>query len=85
MTASSRADSQPPLAASITPASAAINPAAEGASILNQALGLVAVIAWSAVGTFVVLMICRVATGLKVTREQEIEGLDVTQHGEGLH
>ena len=66
-------------------ASAAINPAAEGASILNQALGLVAVIAWSAAGTFVVLMICRVATGLKVTREQEIEGLDVTQHGEGLH
>jgi Amt family ammonium transporter len=66
-------------------ATAAINPAAGGASILNQALGLIAVIAWSAVGTFVVLMICRFTTGLKVTREQEIEGLDVTQHGEGLH
>ncbi len=66
-------------------ASAAINPAADGASILNQALGLVAVIAWSAVGTFAVLMICRFTTGLNVTREQEIEGLDVTQHGEGLH
>jgi ammonium transporter, Amt family len=66
-------------------ATTAINPAADGASILNQALGLGAVIAWSAVGTFVVLMVCRFTTGLRVTREQEIEGLDVTQHGEGLH
>lgn len=66
-------------------ASAAINPVAEGASVVNQALGLLAVIAWSGVGTFAVLMICRFTTGLRVTREQEIEGLDLTQHGERLH
>lgn len=66
-------------------ANAAINPAAEGASVVNQALGLLAVIAWSALGTFAVLMICRFTTGLRVTREQEIEGLDLTQHGERLH
>lgn len=66
-------------------ANAAINPSAEGASVVNQALGLLAVIAWSAAGTFAALMICRFTTGLRVTREQEIEGLDLTQHGERLH
>jgi len=66
-------------------ASAAINPAAEGANLLNQVIGLVAVIAWSGIGTFVILMICRFTTGLRVTREDEIEGLDYTQHGETIH
>jgi len=66
-------------------ASAAINPAAEGANLLNQLIGLVAVIAWSGVGTFAILMVCRFTTGLRVTREDEIEGLDYTQHGETIH
>ena len=66
-------------------ASAAFNPLGEGATIVKQAIGLVAVIAWSAVGTYVVLMICKFTTGLRVTREQEIEGLDYTQHGETVH
>ncbi|RZJ96485.1 MAG: ammonium transporter [Brevundimonas sp.] len=66
-------------------ASAAFNPLGEGATIVKQAIGLAAVIAWSAVGTYVVLMICKFTTGLRVTREQEIEGLDYTQHGETVH
>jgi len=66
-------------------ATTAINTAAEGATILKQAIGLVAVIAWSGIGTFVVLMICKYTTGLRVTKEQEIEGLDYTQHGETIH
>lgn len=66
-------------------ANAAINPAAAGASVLNQIIGLVAVIAWTAIGTFVILMICRFTTGLRVSREEEIEGLDYSQHGETLH
>jgi Amt family ammonium transporter len=66
-------------------ATTAINPVAEGATVLKQAIGLVAVIAWSGVGTFVVLMICKYTTGLRVTKEQEIEGLDYTQHGETIH
>jgi len=66
-------------------ASAAINPAGEGANILNQAIGLLAVIAWSGIGTWIILMICKFTTGLRVSREDEIEGLDYTQHGESIH
>ena len=66
-------------------ADAAINPAAEGASLLKQAWGLLAVIAWSGVATFGILWICKLTTGLRVTKDEEIEGLDLTQHGEALH
>jgi Amt family ammonium transporter len=66
-------------------ASAAINPVGEGANIVNQAIGLVAVIAWSGIGTWIILMICKFTTGLRVSRENEIEGLDYTQHGESIH
>ncbi len=66
-------------------ATAAINPAAAGANLLNQAIGLAAVIAWSGIGTFLILMICKFTTGLRVDKESEIEGLDYTQHGETLH
>ena len=66
-------------------ATAAINPAAASANLLNQAIGLAAVIAWSGIGTFLILMICKFTTGLRVDKESEIEGLDYTQHGETLH
>ena len=66
-------------------ADAAINGAAEGATILKQAIGLIAVIAWSAVGTGLILLVCKFTTGLRVDREQEIEGLDSALHGETLH
>jgi Amt family ammonium transporter len=40
--------------------------------------------AWAValVGTFVLLKIVDAITGLRVNEEQEIEGLDITQHGE---
>lgn len=66
-------------------ASIAVNGGAEGASVLKQAIGLVVVAGWSAIGAFLVLMICRYTTGLRVEREHEIEGLDYSQHGEALH
>lgn len=66
-------------------ATAAINPAGEGADVLNQLIGLAAVVAWSGVGTFAVLMVCKFTTGLRVATDEEIEGLDYTQHGETLH
>ena len=48
----------------------------------NQCIGVA--IAWglSIVGTLVLLKIVDLVVGLRVTREQEIEGLDITQHGE---
>jgi Amt family ammonium transporter len=50
--------------------------------LLNQAVGVA--IAWtvSIVGTIVLLKLVDLTIGLRVTREHELEGLDVTQHGE---
>jgi Amt family ammonium transporter len=62
-----------------------INPAGADASVLKQLLGLVVVIGWSAVITFLILMVCKYTTGLRVTEEEEVEGLDQSQHGETLH
>lgn len=66
-------------------ATTAVNPLSEGASVLKQAIGLGGAIVWSAVGTFVVLMICKFTVGLRVTRESEVEGLDYSEHGESIH
>ena len=66
-------------------ASTAINPAGAGATVLKQALGLGATIVWSAAGAFIILMICKFTTGLRVSKDEEIEGLDWTTHGEALH
>jgi ammonium transporter, Amt family len=48
----------------------------------NQAIGCI--IAWvlAIVGTLIILKICDAVIGLRVTSEQEIEGLDVSLHGE---
>ena len=53
-----------------------------GHQVLNQLAGVA--IAWvlSLAGTFILLKIVDMVVGLRVTREDEIEGLDVTQHGE---
>lgn len=44
--------------------------------------GVLAVSAWSALGTVVILYGIRIFTSLRVTEEDEVEGLDYTQHGE---
>lgn len=61
-----------------------INGASEGAHVATQALGLAWTIAYSAGGTFVILLICKFTTGLRVTESQEDEGLDSHLHGEVL-
>ena len=61
-----------------------INGASEGAHVATQALGLAWTIAYSAGGTFVILLICKFTTGLRVTETQEDEGLDSHLHGEVL-
>jgi Amt family ammonium transporter len=67
---------------------AAGNPVATGAldghwgQVLNQAAGVG--LAWgiSIVGTLVLLFVVDKLIGLRVSPEQEAEGLDITQHGE---
>ena len=52
--------------------------------VLIQLYGIAATIVWSGVGTFVLLKLVGLLVPLRVTKEHEIEGLDVTQHGEAL-
>ena len=66
-------------------ADAAINPAGKVHSPLTQLYGCLGTIAWTAVGTLVILMICKVTTGLRVSEDAELEGLDMAIHGEALH
>jgi Amt family ammonium transporter len=47
-----------------------------------QALASAVTLAYSAAGTWAALMITEMLVGLRVTREQEREGLDVVLHGE---
>jgi len=63
----------------------AVNPNMGDVQLWKQLVGLLCVIAWSGVVTFIILMICKYTTGLRVTEEEEIEGLDMSQHGEALH
>jgi Amt family ammonium transporter len=47
-----------------------------------QVLGVVAVVAWSAIGSFVILFVLKQAMDLRVEPEVETEGLDIPTHGE---
>jgi len=66
-------------------ADAAINSAGKVHSIITQFEGCVGTIVWSGVLTFVILMICKYTTGLNVSEDAEMEGLDMALHGEALH
>ena len=50
--------------------------------LLIQIEGIIAVAAWCGLCTFVILKAIDATIGLRVTREQEIEGLDYALHGE---
>ncbi|WP_437204354.1 ammonium transporter [Planctomicrobium sp. SH664] len=50
--------------------------------LANQAIGVAASAAWAVVGTFVLLKLLDIGMGLRVTQEQELQGLDVSLHGE---
>ncbi len=53
--------------------------------VLIQLEGIAATGLYCAVATFVILMAVKYTIGLRVTKEEEVEGLDLTQHGETLH
>jgi ammonium transporter, Amt family len=48
----------------------------------NQLVGVLFAWGFALVGTILLLKITDMLTGLRVTQEQEIEGLDISQHGE---
>ncbi len=61
-----------------------INSLGEGHSVIKQLMGLGITIAWSAVGTLLILIICKFTTGLRVSEADELAGLDSSQHDEVL-
>jgi Amt family ammonium transporter len=52
--------------------------------LLLQFYGVVITLVWTAVATFVLLKLVGVFAPLRVSMQQELEGLDISQHGEAL-
>jgi Amt family ammonium transporter len=48
----------------------------------NQLVGVLIAITLAAVGTYIILQIVDFALGVRVSAEDEVQGLDLTQHGE---
>jgi len=60
----------------------AINSLSSGASLVKQFYGVAVTIIWTAIATFVILYIVKALVGLRPTTQEEVEGLDISQHGE---
>jgi Amt family ammonium transporter len=54
----------------------------KASQVLNQMIGCGISWVMAVVGTLVILKVCDVLIGLRVSPEQETEGLDLSQHGE---
>jgi len=52
---------------------------------MTQLVGTAAVVAWSAIASFVILIILKVTMGLRVSEQEEDIGLDVSLHGESAY
>jgi Amt family ammonium transporter len=52
--------------------------------VLIQLYGVAATLVWSGAVTFVLLKLVSVFVPLRVSLQQELEGLDISQHGEAL-
>ena len=66
-------------------ADAAINELSKGASLGVQIYGVLITIAYTAVATAVILFVVKALVGLRVTEQEEEEGLDTVLHGETVH
>ena len=53
-----------------------------GAQLGTQAFAVLAVVLWSGVASYLIILVCRVVTGLRVSAEDETTGLDQGEHGE---
>ena len=57
-----------------------------GGQLLVQAKSILITVIWTAVASFIILKIAAVSGGLRVNDDSELEGLDLSQHGErGYH
>jgi Amt family ammonium transporter len=53
--------------------------------VTTQAIGLAYAAVYCAFVTTVILLVVKATIGLRVSEEEEMEGLDLTQHGERVH
>jgi ammonium transporter, Amt family len=53
--------------------------------LLTQLAGVAITLVWTASATFVLLKLVGAFAPLRVSLQQELEGLDISQHGEALH
>ncbi len=56
-----------------------------GGQLMIQAEAVLATIVYDAVATFIILKLIDAVIGLRVTDDQEREGLDISQHGEQVY
>jgi Amt family ammonium transporter len=59
--------------------------AGNGTQVLTQIEGLLYTGVYCAAVTYIILMAVNYSVGLRVSKEEEVEGLDITQHGEVVH
>jgi Amt family ammonium transporter len=52
--------------------------------LLTQLYGVVVTLVWAGAATYVLLKLVSLFVGLRTPLQQEMEGLDITQHGEAL-
>lgn len=58
---------------------------AVGTQLGIQATGLAVTIVWSAIATVGIALLVKALIGLRVTEEQEYEGMDRSEHGENAY
>ena len=60
------------------------DPNGKPAQVLIQLYGIAATLVWSGGVTYVLLKLVSAFVPLRVSLQQELEGLDISQHGEAL-
>jgi len=53
-----------------------------GQQVITQFVGVLATVVWCGVASFLIFKVVDIMVGLRITEEQEIEGLDLVLHGE---
>jgi Amt family ammonium transporter len=56
-----------------------------GGQVMTQATGVLVTLVWSSVVAFVAFKLVDMTMGLRVSEEQEREGLDNASHGESAY
>ncbi len=65
-------------------ADAAVNPAGKDGSMAKQFLGAGLTVVYTAIVTAIILYIIKAVMGLRPSKQAEVEGLDISLHGEAV-